>query len=120
MGVVAQPLLTMLFPAIENHSVGGLRADSYVPCIVGSLLCGVLGYQLGMRMRSGRTAVLLAVFPFIWIGLSVWILRSLGATTVVVNSISVCIVLTGVMPLLGVLAGWAVAGVRLASSPGSG
>jgi hypothetical protein len=117
-GVVAQPVLAILFPAIENHTVGGLRADSYVPCIVGSLLCGILGYQLGMRMRSGRTAALLAAFPVIWIGLSAWILRSLGATTFVVNPFSVCIILTGIMPLLGVLAGWAFAGFRLASSHG--
>jgi hypothetical protein len=78
-GVVAQPVLTILFPAIKGHTVGGLRADSYVPCIVGSLLCGVLGYQVGMRMRSGRAAVLLVAFPVMWIGVCVWTLRLQGA-----------------------------------------
>jgi hypothetical protein len=117
-GVVAQPVVTILFPAVQNHTVGGLSAESYVPCIVGSLLCGVLGYQVGMRMRSGRAAVLLVAFPVIWIGVCVWILRLQGATTIVVNAASVCIALTGIMPLLGVLAGWMVAGFRLAGSRG--
>jgi hypothetical protein len=88
----------------------GSRLLHIVPLMVAGLL---------LVVRTDAVPGLVRRFvPVIWIGLSAWILRSLGATTFVVNSFSVCIILTGIMPLLGVLAGWAFAGFRLASSHG--
>jgi hypothetical protein len=53
-GVVAQPALTVFFPAIQQKALGGVTAGSYIPCVVAFLLCFVVGHWFGMRMRTAR------------------------------------------------------------------
>ena len=114
--VIAQPLVTALVPAAERFDIGGLRADSYIPIVVSTVLCFGVGYWSGKRVRSRQIVGSLTIFPVLWLGYMVWTIHLLGARTFFEYAAAVYFEVAGIVPLGALLAGWTIAGVAQSTS----
>lgn len=103
--VALQPLITVIWPAIDSIAIGGLGASSYVPMLSSIIFTLFAGYWI--RRTTGNRVPLWAVLlvPSLWLALMlVILLRSPGHLAV--NRFTVFILLSGLFPVGSTFAGW--------------
>jgi len=111
LSVLAQVVLTTLWPKVTAFSFGGISADSYLTVVAVGSLSAFVGFSLRARGRH-RYALLLAVaVPTLWLGAMLYVILPTNSP-IALNAVTVFTMIAAIAPLVGVAAGWFTAASR--------
>jgi hypothetical protein len=114
LAVALQPLVTLIWPAIDSIAIGGLGASSYVPMFSSVIFTLTAGYWL-RRTNANRIHLwVVLLIPSLWLALMlVILLRSPGPLAL--NRFAVFILLCGLFPVGSTVIGWTAAAIDRAT-----
>ena len=116
LAVALQPVIELIWPAIDSTVIGGLRTSSYIPMVGFIALTFIAASQL-RRIGADRVSLwAILIAPALWLSLMLFILfRPPGHPAV--NQTSIYILLSGLLPVVSTQVGWIVAGPSRNDSP---
>ena len=104
--VACQPLVETTWPSIMLLTIGGVGASSYVPVFASSMLSLVAGIWVRGKVQDRAQMWVSLIGPLLWLGFIIWLMVRGSAGPIAVNPITVCLLLSGVVPALATGLGW--------------
>lgn len=109
LAVALQPLIELIWPAIDSTAIGGLGTSSYIPMVGFIAFTFIAAYQLRRIGTDGVSLWAILIAPALWLSLMLVILfRPPGHPAV--NQTSIFILVSGLLPVASAQLGWIVAG----------
>jgi uncharacterized membrane protein len=104
-GQFSQTLLTKFWYRSNDLHIGSVNVSSYISIIITGILCLFVSSWLKNRSHKKWYIMLILVPPLLWFLLMASAIVQYGATSLI-NSVTMTILLSGLVPIIAVLLGW--------------
>ena len=104
--IACQPLVETTWPRITLLTIGGVGAGSYVPVFASLMLSFGAGIWVRRRVRDRAQMWVSLIGRLLLLGFMIWLIVHRSVGPIAVNHITVCLLLTGIVPALATGLGW--------------
>jgi hypothetical protein len=102
----AQYLLILVWPGIQRLPSVVVSIDSYLVNLLTFGLCVLAGRWTRRNTGTRAGAALMTIAPLAFLALNLWIITSGGGSVAWLRPFTIFMIVTAVLPLVGVTLGW--------------